>query len=179
MARRIREPEVVSAGVEADYFEARHFGRLVGLVRVENPALSEATGKSRSELQFRRTFAERVDAEELSTVVGNHRSWTEIRDRVLPERPGPSESAEVVATPRELATTVANHRSWTARRAEAEEAVAALVGDGLVVEVRESLPYGSRWATGKAMKSALARYEQGRFGADRLLAWRWMGVIRG
>lgn len=45
--------------------------------------LVEATGKSRSELQYRRQFAERFpSAEALSTAVDNRRSWTEIRDQL-------------------------------------------------------------------------------------------------
>jgi N6-adenosine-specific RNA methylase IME4 len=47
--------------------------------------LSEATGKSLAELKFRRQFAERVpNTDALATVVANHRSWTEIREQVLP-----------------------------------------------------------------------------------------------
>lgn len=48
--------------------------------------LSDATGKSRTELQYRRQFAERYPSREaLSTAVDNHASWTDIREQALPE----------------------------------------------------------------------------------------------
>ena len=49
--------------------------------------LAEATGKSQRELSYRREFAERCpDYDAFCTVVQNHRSWTEIRERALGRR---------------------------------------------------------------------------------------------
>jgi hypothetical protein len=62
-------------------------------------ALSEATGKSRSELKFRRTFAERFPTpDELANELANRSSWFDITQN-LAERPEPTELAEVAAGP--------------------------------------------------------------------------------
>lgn len=61
--------------------------------------LAEETGKSRSELQYRKQFAERHPTEEaLSTAVDNHRSWTELRETLVGKTPVSTE-AELVAGP--------------------------------------------------------------------------------
>lgn len=58
---------------------AERVGKQLPKGRLE--AICEATGKSRSEVQYRVQFAEHyATAEQLSTVVDTFKSWTEIRD---------------------------------------------------------------------------------------------------
>jgi len=62
------------------------------------PQLAAATGKSERELKYRRQFAEKFPTRRaLGTVVRKHRSWTEIREHALPDRP-PSD-ADLLAGP--------------------------------------------------------------------------------
>lgn len=86
-------------GAEGEGIEARwEFGRwMLGHVPEGGKklpdgflaGLAEATAKSRSELEHRRWFAAKVPTREaLLTAVSNHRSWTEIRDKLLGSRNG-------------------------------------------------------------------------------------------
>ena len=63
--------------------------------------LSEATGKSRSELKYRREFAERIPTKEaLANALANHPSWREVVSEALPDKPATSdEGGELIAGP--------------------------------------------------------------------------------
>ncbi len=57
--------------------------------------LTDATGKSRAELKYRRQFAERFPTDEaLATAVANHRSWTEIREQALSDNAHVSDNVD-------------------------------------------------------------------------------------
>lgn len=60
--------------------------------------LSEQTGKSQRELQRRRQFAEKYP-DSIASVLTQSSSWDSIINDVLPDKPPPSEEAELVAGP--------------------------------------------------------------------------------
>ncbi len=64
--------------------------------------LSERTGKSRTELQYRVQFADRYPAEEVSNAVGHFKSWHAIVNQALASTAHLSSAKDEWATPQDL-----------------------------------------------------------------------------
>lgn len=61
--------------------------------------LSEQTGKSQTELRYRRLFAEKISAEGLVNAIDESRSWYSVVNDVLPEKPPAAPEADLIAGP--------------------------------------------------------------------------------
>jgi len=142
--------------------------------------LAEATGKSQSELKYRRQFAEgHPDTDSLANALANHRAWRDIVSDLLPETP--AETAEVIPGPLPAGTyrTIVADPPWrygnTSTRGAAEDHYGTMTIEELcalpVIDRAADEAHLYLWVTNNFLKEGFEVVEAWGFDYKTCLTW--------